>query len=60
LGNKVADHGTATYPAHTPQDRQRIVEVGRRLSEYWGTPVHVSADDECRMRLSVGRGVTQG
>ncbi|MFF3491456.1 hypothetical protein ACFYWS_08905 [Streptomyces sp. NPDC002795] len=55
LGNQLADHGTTTYPAYSPQDRRRLVEVGRRLSVHWGMPVRVAADDECRMRLSVGR-----
>ncbi|MHC5262886.1 hypothetical protein ACYSUO_33815 [Streptomyces sp. UC4497] len=56
LGNQIADRGTATYPAYTPEERRRLVEVGRRLSEHWGMPVRVTADDECRMRLSVGSG----
>lgn len=60
LGNELADHGTTTYPAHTPQDRRRLVDVGQRLSAHWGMPVRVTADDECRMRLSVGRAVTDG
>ncbi|MFJ9130923.1 hypothetical protein ACIRJS_43275 [Streptomyces sp. NPDC102340] len=54
LGNRIADHGTTTYPAHTPEDRRRLVAVGQRLSAHWGMPVRVTADDECRMRLSVG------
>lgn len=54
LGNQIADRGTTTYPAHTPEDRRRLVDVGERLSAYWGLPVRVTADDECRMRLSVG------
>ncbi|MCX5532193.1 hypothetical protein OG785_16645 [Streptomyces sp. NBC_00006] len=54
LGNQIADRGTTTYPAHTPEERRRLVAVGQRLSAHWGMPVRVTADDECRMRLSVG------
>ncbi|MYW67895.1 hypothetical protein GTY65_28030 [Streptomyces sp. SID8379] len=54
LGNQVADHGAATHPAYTTEDRRRIVEVGRRLSAHWGMPVRVEAVDTCRMRISVG------
>ncbi|MFF5895738.1 hypothetical protein ACFY8O_07395 [Streptomyces argenteolus] len=53
LGNAIADHGWTRYPAHTPQERMRLVEVGRRLSEHWGIPVTVEAEDECRLRLSL-------
>ncbi|MCX5412309.1 hypothetical protein [Streptomyces sp. NBC_00059] len=53
LGNAIADHGWTRYPAHSPQERMRLVEVGHRLSEHWGIPVTVEAEDECRLRLSV-------
>ncbi|MBO1337455.1 hypothetical protein [Streptomyces sp. VRA16 Mangrove soil] len=54
LGNEIADHGAATYPAYTREERRRIVGVGQRLSAHWGMPVRVEAVDACRMRLSVG------
>ncbi|WP_330173887.1 hypothetical protein OG875_10070 [Streptomyces sp. NBC_01498] len=53
LGNAVADHRWTRYPAHTPAERRRLVEVGRMLSAHWGVPVTVEAEDECRMRLSL-------
>ncbi|MFI6086001.1 hypothetical protein ACIBBB_34525 [Streptomyces sp. NPDC051217] len=53
LGNAIADHNWTRFPAHTPQERQRLVDVGRMLSAHWGIPVTVEAEDECRMRLSL-------
>ncbi|MFI8005267.1 hypothetical protein [Streptomyces sp. NPDC086010] len=53
LGNTIADHGWARYPAHTPEDRRRLVDVGRRLSEHWGLSVTVEAEDVCTLRLSL-------
>ncbi|MFC9075640.1 hypothetical protein ACFTY7_01020 [Streptomyces sp. NPDC057062] len=51
LGNKIADQGWARFPAYTPEDRRRLVEVAHRLSGYWGQRVFVEAEDQCRMRL---------
>lgn len=51
LGNKIADQGWARFPAYTPEDRRRLVEVAHRLSGYWGQQVFVEAEDQCRMRL---------
>ncbi|MFJ6119970.1 hypothetical protein [Streptomyces sp. NPDC092129] len=50
LGNKIADQGWARFPAYTPEDRRRLVEVAHRLSGYWGQQVFVEAEDQCRMR----------
>ncbi|MFE7467035.1 hypothetical protein ACFU6R_23450 [Streptomyces sp. NPDC057499] len=51
LGNQIADHGWTRFPAHTPEDRRRLIVVGQRLTEYWGQQVFVHPEDECRMRL---------
>ncbi|WP_199552825.1 hypothetical protein [Streptomyces sp. N35] len=51
LGNELADHGHVSYPAHTPPERLRLIEVGRALGEHWGIPVTVEPEDEVRMRL---------
>ncbi|MQY14902.1 hypothetical protein SRB5_50780 [Streptomyces sp. RB5] len=51
LGNTIADQGWVRFPAHTPQDRRRLVEVAHRLTAHWGREVFVEAEDECRFRL---------
>ncbi|MFI6938784.1 hypothetical protein ACIBI4_05900 [Streptomyces sp. NPDC050418] len=51
LGNDLADHGEVTFPAHTPAERRRLIDIGRALGEHWGIPVAVEAVDELRMRL---------
>ncbi|WP_234313613.1 hypothetical protein [Streptomyces sp. NBRC 109706] len=51
LGNTVAERGWARWPAYTPEDRRRLVEVARRLAAHWGQQVFVEAEDECRLRL---------
>jgi hypothetical protein len=51
LGNKISDQGWAAFPAYTPEDRRRLVDVAHRLSAYWGQQVFVEAEDQCRMRL---------
>ncbi|SDK17938.1 hypothetical protein [Streptomyces indicus] len=51
LGNALADHGEVSFPAHTPPERLRLIEVGRALSAHWGIPVVVEPEDEVRMRL---------
>ncbi|WP_049578070.1 hypothetical protein [Streptomyces sp. SBT349] len=53
LGNRIADDGWATFPAYSPEERRRLVEVGRMLSAHWGIPVTVEAQDVCAMRLSL-------
>lgn len=51
LGNEIADRGWARFPAYTPQDRRRLVDVAQRLTAYWGQQVFVEAEDVCRLRL---------
>ncbi|MFB7498335.1 hypothetical protein ACFC09_27240 [Streptomyces sp. NPDC056161] len=51
LGNEIADRGWAAFPAHTPEDRRRLVDVAHRLSAHWGRQVFAEAEDQCRMRL---------
>ncbi|WP_257231956.1 hypothetical protein [Streptomyces sp. Rer75] len=51
LGNKIADQGWARFPAYTPEDRRRLVDVAQRLTTYWGQQVFVEAEDECGLRL---------
>ncbi|MCX5396605.1 hypothetical protein [Streptomyces sp. NBC_00102] len=51
LGTVVAEHGWVRFPAHSPEERRRLVEVAHRLGEYWGRPVHVEAEDQCALRL---------
>ncbi len=51
LGNALADHGEVSWPAHTPPERLRLIEVGRALSAHWGIPVAVEPEDQIRMRL---------
>jgi len=60
LGNTIADHGWARFPAYSRQDRRRLVDVGRMLSEHWGIPVTVEAEDECAMRLSLASPADHG
>ncbi|MEF9903986.1 hypothetical protein [Streptomyces sp. P9-A2] len=51
LGNEIADHGSARFPAYTPEDRRRLVDVAHRLTAYWGQQVFVEAEDLTRLRL---------
>ncbi|GAB2806043.1 hypothetical protein GCM10027073_43370 [Streptomyces chlorus] len=51
LGNEIADHGSARFPAYTPEDRRRLVDVAHRLTTYWGQQVFVEAEDLTRLRL---------
>ncbi|MGP4088466.1 hypothetical protein [Streptomyces sp. KR55] len=51
LGNKIADQGWARFPAYTPEDRRRLVDVAHRLTTYWGQQVFVEAEDQCSLRL---------
>ena len=59
LGNKIADQGWARFPAYTPQERRRLVDVAQRLAAYWGQQVFVEAEDQCRMRLCLAEYRTQ-
>lgn len=53
LGNEIADRGWVRFPAHSREERARLVDVGRMLSEHWGMTVTVEAEDECALRLSL-------
>lgn len=51
LGNKISDQGWASFPAYTPEERRRLVDVAHRLTAYWGRQVFVEIEDQCRLRL---------
>ncbi|GAB2884865.1 hypothetical protein [Streptomyces mayteni] len=51
LGNAIADRGWARFPAYTPEERRRLVEVAERLTAHWGQRVFVEAEDQCALRL---------
>ncbi|WP_328722093.1 hypothetical protein OHT52_23115 [Streptomyces sp. NBC_00247] len=51
LGTVIAERGWVRFPAHSPEERRRLVDVAHRLGAYWGRPVHVEAEDSCALRL---------
>ncbi|MEV6203946.1 hypothetical protein AB0M64_28820 [Streptomyces sp. NPDC051771] len=51
LGEEIAARGRASFPAHTPEDRRRLLDVARRLTDHWGQPVTATPEDELRMCL---------
>ncbi|RKN04607.1 hypothetical protein [Streptomyces radicis] len=51
LGNEIADRGWARYPAYTPEERHRLVDIAHRLTAHWGQRVLVEVEDPCRVRL---------
>ncbi|MFE7835882.1 hypothetical protein ACFU53_07410 [Streptomyces sp. NPDC057474] len=51
LGNEIADRGWARFPAYTPEERRRLVDVAHRLSVHWERQVVVEAEDQCALRL---------
>ncbi|RFU85603.1 hypothetical protein DY218_16720 [Streptomyces triticagri] len=51
LGREVAERGWARFPAYTTEERRRLVDVARRLTDHWGQQVAVEAEDEGRIRL---------
>ncbi|MFF3753842.1 hypothetical protein ACFYYH_25810 [Streptomyces sp. NPDC002018] len=51
LGNQIADRGWVRFPAYSPEERRRLVDVAHRLSAHWGRRVFVEAEDQCAMRL---------
>ncbi|MFI5863904.1 hypothetical protein [Streptomyces sp. NPDC051546] len=51
LGNVIADRGWVRFPAYSPEERRRLVDVAQRLSAHWGQQVFIEAEDECAMRL---------
>lgn len=61
LGHEISARGRASFPAHTPEDRRRLLDVARRLTEHWGQPVTAVAEDELRMCLHLaGHGPGDG
>lgn len=53
LGNTIAEHGWARYPAYTREDRRRLATVAQHLTLHWGRQVLVEAEDLTRVRLSL-------
>ena len=51
LGDVISERGWVRYPAHSPEERRRLVEVAARLGEWWGQRVFVEAEDVTRLRL---------
>ncbi|MEV7323903.1 hypothetical protein [Streptomyces sp. NPDC093970] len=51
LGNIVAERGWVRFPAYSPEERRRLVDVANRLSAHWGQQVLIEAEDQCAMRL---------
>ncbi|MFG3094965.1 hypothetical protein [Streptomyces sp. NPDC048202] len=47
----ISEQGWVRYPAHSPEERRRLVAVAARLGEWWGRPVFVAAEDVTRLRL---------
>ncbi|MGW4443512.1 hypothetical protein [Streptomyces sp. NPDC004100] len=57
LGHQISEQGWVRYPAHTPEDRRRLIAVARRLTAHWGQEVCFEAEDTTRFRLYL-RGFT--
>ncbi|MFJ6530016.1 hypothetical protein ACIQMZ_32770 [Streptomyces longwoodensis] len=53
LGNIIAERGWVRFPAYSPEERRRLVDVAHRLSAHWGQHVFVEAEDQCAMKLSL-------
>lgn len=51
LGNIVAERGWVRFPAYSPEERRRLVDVAHRLSAHWGQQVFIEAEDQCAMKL---------
>ncbi|MER5492317.1 hypothetical protein [Streptomyces sp. NPDC002490] len=51
LGNVIAERGRVRFPAYSPPERRRLVEVAQRLGAHWGQQVFVVAEDECALLL---------
>ncbi|GHG13961.1 hypothetical protein [Streptomyces hydrogenans] len=51
LGHAISARGRASFPAHTPEDRRRLLDVARRLTAHWGQQVTAVPEDELRMCL---------
>ncbi|MCX4967181.1 hypothetical protein OHA98_20840 [Streptomyces sp. NBC_00654] len=51
LGNIIAERGWVRFPAYSPEERRRLVDVAHRLSGHWGQQVFIEAEDQCAMKL---------
>ncbi|WP_331254354.1 hypothetical protein [Streptomyces halstedii] len=51
LGNTIAERGWVRFPAYSPEERRRLVDVAHRLSAHWGQQVFIEALDQCTMKL---------
>ncbi|MET8292261.1 hypothetical protein ABZV80_45305 [Streptomyces sp. NPDC005132] len=51
LGNIIAERGWVRFPAYSPEERRRLVDVADRLSAHWGQQVFIEAEDQCAMKL---------
>ncbi|MER6525544.1 hypothetical protein [Streptomyces sp. NPDC001508] len=51
LGNVIAERGWVRFPAYSPEERRRLVDVAHRLSAHWGQQVFIEAEDQCAMKL---------
>ncbi|MFK0096775.1 hypothetical protein [Streptomyces sp. NPDC091040] len=51
LGNTIAERGWVRFPAYSPEERRRLVDVAHRLSAHWGQQVFIEAEDQCAMKL---------
>ncbi|WP_432167939.1 hypothetical protein [Streptomyces sp. bgisy031] len=51
LGNVIAERGWVRFPAYSPDERRRLVDVARHLSDHWGQRVFIEAEDQCAMKL---------
>ncbi|MER7681486.1 hypothetical protein [Streptomyces sp. NPDC096934] len=51
LGRVIAERGWVRFPAYSPEERRRLVDVAQRLSAHWGQRVFVEAEDQCAMKL---------
>ncbi|MFJ6012273.1 hypothetical protein [Streptomyces sp. NPDC092952] len=51
LGRAVSERGWVRFPAYSPEERRRLVDVAHRLGDYWGQRVFIEAEDQCAMRL---------
>ncbi|MEU0628934.1 hypothetical protein [Streptomyces sp. NPDC005989] len=58
LGNEIADRGWVRFPAYSPEERRRLIDVAHRLTSHWGMQVFVEAEDQCALKLYLaGHGI---
>ncbi|WP_242441968.1 hypothetical protein [Streptomyces sp. CB02460] len=51
LGNAVSERGWVRFPAYSPEERRRLVDVAHRLTAHWGQQVFIEAEDQRAMKL---------